>query len=242
VNAIISRHHRCLHPSPSSLRGLFFANAILLPFVAVLPSAVTASTVAVLHATAAPNQSCNPLFDLPTMYANPTLQNRCPPVRPPNGIFAEEPKHPSRGGRPWPIEIRDMVIAMHMNGDDFWDANLARMCTNYKFSLMKTVGQWICQYNFEGTALPKHAIGNRHSTWEVNGVDLINLTLFRLVRPKVYLDEVRAYMHNRNPATSPYSQSQIVRVEHRLDLTRKAASSTSDRAHLSLNMHIRYLY
>ncbi len=62
------------------------------------------------------------------------------------------------------------------------------------------------------------------------------------MHPKAYLDEVRAYVHNMNPATPPYSQSQIVRVEHMLGLTRKVASSTSDRAHLSLNMHICYLY
>jgi hypothetical protein len=73
-------------------------------------------------------------------------------------------------------------------------------------------------------------------------VDLVNLALFWLVRPKAYLDEVSAYVRNRNPTTPPYSQSQIVRVEHRLGLTRKATSSTSDRAHLPLNMHICYLY
>ena len=88
----------------------------------------------------------------------------------------------------------------------------------------------------------KRATGNRHSTREVNGVDLVNLALFRLVRPKAYIDEVRAYVHNRNPVNLPYSQSQIVRAEHRLGLTRKVASSTSDRAHLPLNMHIHYLY
>ncbi len=115
MHAIILRCRCCLHPSPSSLCSLFFADAILLPSVAALPSTVTASTVAVLHATAAPNQSCNPLFDLPTMYANPTLKNRHPHVRPPNGIFAEEPKHPSHGGRPWPFEIRNMSISMHLN-------------------------------------------------------------------------------------------------------------------------------
>jgi hypothetical protein len=210
--------------------------------VAALTSDVTASTVAALRATAAPDQSCNPLFAPPTMYANPTLQIRHPPVRPPNGIFAEEHKHPSRGGRPWPIEIINMVISMHLNGDNFGDANLARMRANYEFPLMRTVRRWICRYNFEGTTLPKHATRNRHSTREVNGVDLVNLTLFWLVRPKAYLDEARAYVHNMNPATSPYSQSQIVRAEHRLGLTRKAASFTSDRAHLPLNMHIRYLY
>ena len=88
----------------------------------------------------------------------------------------------------------------------------------------------------------KLATGNRHSTREVNGVDLVNLALFWLVRPKAYIDEVCAYVHNQNPMNLPYSQSQIVRAEHRLGLTRKAASSTSDRAHLPLNMHIRYLY
>jgi hypothetical protein len=122
---------------------LFFADAILLLSMATLPFAVTASTVAVLCATTAPDQSCNPLFDLPTMYANSTLQNRRPPMRPPNGIFAEEPKHPSHGDRPWPIKIKNMVISMHLNRDDFWDDNLARLRGNYKFPLMSTIGQWI---------------------------------------------------------------------------------------------------
>jgi hypothetical protein len=98
-----------------------------------------------------------------------------------------------------------MVISMHLNGDKFGDANLVRMHANYKFSSMRTVRRWIRWYNCEGTALPKHATGNRHSTWEVNGVDLINLTLFWLVRPKAYLDEVHTYVHNRNPATPPFS-------------------------------------
>ncbi len=163
-------------------------------------------------------------------------------MHPPNGIFAEEPKYPSHGGRPWPIEIRNMVISMHLNGVNFWDANLACMHANFKFPLMNTVKQWIFQYNFEGTTLPKLATGNRHSTQEINGVDLVNLALFWLVHPKAYLDEVRVYVHNRNPATLPYSQLQIVRAEHRLGLTRKAVSSTSDTAHLPLNMHICYLY
>jgi hypothetical protein len=44
------------------------------------------------------------------------------------------------------------------------------------------------------------------------------------------------------PHPIPYFQLQIVRAEHRLGLTRKAASSTSDREHLPLNMHIHYLY
>ncbi len=73
-------------------------------------------------------------------------------------------------------------------------------------------------------------------------MDLVDLALFWLVCPKAYLDEVCAYVHNRNPATPPYSQLQIVRAEHMLGVTKKAASSTSDGALLPSNMHICYLY
>jgi hypothetical protein len=176
------------------------------------------------------------------MYANPTLQNKRPHVHPLNGMLAEDPKHPSNGGRAWPIEIRNMIISMHLSGENFWDAAMVRMRTNYEFPSMRSVYRWIRRYNFEGTALMKRATGNRYSTREINGLDLVNLALFWLVHPKAYIDEVRAYVHNQNPMNLPYSQSQIIRVEHRLGLTRKVASSTSDRAHLPLNMHIRYLY
>ena len=60
--------------------------------------------------------------------------------------------------------------------------------------------------------------------------------------PKAYIDEVRAYVNNRNVVNPPYLQSQIVRAEQRLGLSRKAASSTSDQAYLPLNMHICHQY
>ena len=94
---------------------------------------------------------------------------------------------------------------------------------------MWTVRRWIRQYNLAGTALSKRAPGNRHSTREVHGADLVNFALFwLLVHPKAYIDEVRAFMHNQNPVNLPYSQLQSVRAEHRPGLTRKVASSTSD--------------
>ena len=44
----------------------------------------------------------------------------------------------------------------------------------------------------------------------IHGQDLVNLALFRVMRPKAYLYEVAAYdIHNRNPANPPYSNSQI---------------------------------
>jgi hypothetical protein len=125
---------------------------------------------------------------------------------------------------------------------DFNDAKLVRLHALYEFPSMRTVDQWISWYNGNGTILPKRAIGNKHSIQEVNGEDLVNITLFWLVRSKAYIDKVCAYVHNRNPANPPYSQSQIVRAEQRLGLSRKVASLTSNMAHSELNMHRHHLY
>ena len=78
--------------------------------------------------------------------------------------------------------------------------------------------------------------GYHISQQEIHGQDLVNLAIYRMVRPKAYIDEVRAYVHNQNPANPPYSQSQVVRAEQRLGLIRKAASTTSDCAYFQLNL------
>jgi hypothetical protein len=57
-----------------------------------------------------------------------------------------------------------------------------------------------------------------------------------------YIDEVRAYVHNQNPANAPYSQSQVIRAEQRLGLICKAASTTSDCAYFQLNLFRRQQY
>jgi hypothetical protein len=77
---------------------------------------------------------------------------------------------------------------------------------------------------------------------ELHGQDLINLALYQTIRPKAYIDEVRAYVHNRNPANHPYSQSQIIRAEQRLGLFQKVGSTTSDCAYLPLNQFKRDQY
>jgi hypothetical protein len=77
---------------------------------------------------------------------------------------------------------------------------------------------------------------------EVNGIDLINLALFRLVLPKAYIDEVQAYVHNCNPVNPPYSRSQIHRAEACLGLWQKVASSTSSEAYRPENIYKRNRY
>ena len=165
--------------------------------------------------------------------------NRPPPhhVRPPNGTRIATKPHPSRGGNSYSIEMREQVLAMWLNGDDMNAAWLAPLRHQHKFPCLNTCKRWWEQYNLEGNVLPKRPTGNSISEREVHGQDLVNLALFRLVRPKAYINEVRAYINNRNPGNAPYSQSQIVRAEFRLGLFRKTGSTTSDCAYLPLNLY-----
>jgi hypothetical protein len=111
--------------------------------------------------------------------------------------------------------MRQHVIAMWQNGDDLDAAWLAPLRHQKKFPCLKTCKNWIRQFQREGHARPKRKTGNLFSQREVHGEDLVNLALFRLVRPKAYIYEVAAYIHNRNPANPPYSKSQIYRAENR---------------------------
>jgi len=101
---------------------------------------------------------------------------------------------------------------------------------------------WIRQYQGEGNSRDRRPTGNHFSKHEVHGQDLVNLAVYRTVQPKAYIDKVRAYVHNRNPANMPYSRSQIGRAELRLGLHRKAASTTSDCAYLQVNLHKQFMY
>ena len=112
----------------------------------------------------------------------------------------------------------------------------------HKFPHIDTCKRWIVIFKQEGHVLPKRHTGNNHSEREVQGIDLVNLALFRLICPKAYIDEVRAYVHNRNPANRPYSPSQIHRAEERIGIWTKVASSTSNEAYRPVNLNKRSDY
>ena len=131
---------------------------------------------------------------------------------------------------------------MHLNGDDLNSPRVVRLQVRREFPSMRTVRRWLNKFNTKGTIHPMRATGNSHANWEVNGVDLVNLALFRLVCPKAYINEVRAYVHNRNRQNPPYSHSQIARAEDRLGMLRKKGSTTSNKAHSDANLHRRFLY
>ncbi|EJK47066.1 hypothetical protein THAOC_34243 [Thalassiosira oceanica] len=165
--------------------------------------------------------------------------------RAPSGLRVDEVKHPSRGGNPYGQDMREFVVALYeKEGLDHIknDLNLAVLRRDKRFPCFATCKSWIMQYQQHGHVRPKKATGNKQTRREVNGVDLYNLALFRKCYPKAYIDEVRAYVHNRNPTNKPYSKSQIYRAEERLGLTRKAGSTTSTKAYLPINLQKRRQY
>ncbi len=105
-----------------------------------------------------------------------------------------------------------------------------------QFPCWKTCKRWIQQYNNEGTTLCKCTTGNRISEREVNGQDLVNLAVNRMVHSKAYIDKVRACVHNMNPDNPPYSCAQIGCAKKRLGLHPKAASITSNCAYFYVNL------
>lgn len=139
------------------------------------------------------------------------------------GTRVTPPPHPSQGGRPYDDSMRQQVLSLHLSGFDLSDnvSNpnaewLIPQRHNKTFPCARTCKNWIKLYETEGHVNPKVHTGNKESTREINGEDLVNLALYRLVRPEAYLSEVKAYIHNRNPGNLPYSDSQIVRAEQRI--------------------------
>ena len=177
------------------------------------------------------------------MFAKHNIVTHRPPVRPPNGTRTEEKPHPSLGGNVYPPKMRDQVISLWENGADLQNSPwLADLREQKKFSCWRTCQRWIELFNSEGHTLRKRATGNRISEREVNGQDIVNLAIYRMVCPKAYIKEVRAYVHNMNPDNPPYSHSQIGRVENRLRLHQKVGSMTSDCAYFEINLFKRERY
>ena len=165
-------------------------------------------------------------------------------IRLPNGIYVPPRPHASKGGNPYPPEVRNQVIEIHETGglDALKTPELNHLRARGLFPHLDTCKRWIRQHQQTGHVLPKRATGNHHSNREIQRDDLFNLALFRLVKPKATIDECRAYIHNRNPTVAPYSKSQVVRAEQSLGLWMKVASSTSDEAYRPDNVYKRERY
>ena len=160
------------------------------------------------------------------------------------GTRTEERPHPSKGGNPYSDEMREQVIEMWLIGgmEALNAPHLLPLRHAKKFPSLPTCKRWIEQYQEEGNVRPKRATGNRPAEREIEGIDLFHLAIYRQVRPKAYIDEVRAFIHNMNNTVDPYYPCQIIRAEHRLGLSRKAASTTSECAYIPINLTKRSIY
>jgi hypothetical protein len=162
-------------------------------------------------------------------------------IRPPLGTRVKDKCHASIG-LPYPKEIREMVIQRYIRGHSLDTPDITDLRTSYDFPSMSTCYRWIDQYNQLGHVLPKRHTGNHRAERELHGQALSQLALFRCVKPKATIDEVRAYLYNIDPNVEPYSQSQIHRAETLLDLFRKRASTTSFKAYSPINLQKRRMY
>ncbi|KAK1735686.1 hypothetical protein QTG54_013849 [Skeletonema marinoi] len=160
------------------------------------------------------------------------------------GVKIKDRPHASRGGRAYPKEVREMVIEMMLSGGiaTVKSQVVKQLRAQKKFPVLQTCRRWLRQHLMRGHVLPKRKTGNKVATREITGEALVQLALYRVVRPHARLYEVRAYLANRFPNVKPYSNSQICRAEQRLGLSRKAASSTSQEAYSPKNLMKRKMY
>ncbi len=124
----------------------------------------------------------------------------------PLGMRVIKTKHARRGGNPYPPEMRETVRALWLDGGNAALRTPAldqlRMQNPSQFPHFTTCMSWIQIRLAAGHVHPKRPTGNIFSQREVNGVDLFNLTLFRLIRPKAYICEVKAYVNNMSQTTN----------------------------------------
>lgn len=153
----------------------------------------------------------------------------------PRGTFTQASSHPSNGGNPYSDDMRCDVITRFQLGLPLDTPALQALRDVYAYPSLDTCNRFINQMQHYGHVQPKRATGNHDAEREVRGQALVRLALFRCVCPAATTDEARAYLFNMDPTVLPYSPSQIDRAEKLLDLRRKAASTTCERAYLPIN-------
>jgi hypothetical protein len=167
-------------------------------------------------------------------------------LRLPLGTRVTKTKHARREGNPYPPEMHETVCALWLDGGNAAlrtpRLDQLRMQNPPQFPHFTTCMSWIQIHLAAGHVRPKRHTGNIFSQREINGVDLFNLTLFHLIRPKVYICKVKAYNNNMNPDNQPYSDSQISWAEQRLGPWLKVGSTTSDQAYRPINLLKRWNY
>ena len=163
-------------------------------------------------------------------------------LRPANGLSVAVGPHPSRGGTPYPNEVREMVIWRYEHNLPLSTPEIEEMRAEKKFPCLATCNNWIYRYIEEGHWNPRRHTGNLFAEREILGRPLEQLALFWVVHPKGTYAEARAHLFNIDPSVDPYSDSQVHRAKVLLDLRRKRASTTAEQAYTLRNLTLRHSY
>ena len=110
-------------------------------------------------------------------------------LRPLNGTRVGTKHHPSRGGNPYPPEMRLQVIRRHQLNRPMTTPEITQLRDEKAYPSIATCKRWIRQFNQLGHSRPKRATGNNFAGRQVQGEQLVQLALFRLIKPKSTLDK-----------------------------------------------------
>jgi hypothetical protein len=154
-------------------------------------------------------------------------------IRPPLQVFQGNVPHPSEcRGNPYSQDTREMAVQNRLNGNDNLPATVL-LQEQHLYPHPDTVSRYINRQREVGHARAYRHTGNARSEREVQGVNLIWLSLFRVALPKATSAEINAFLYEMNvhdPQYEIYSASQICRAEQRLHLTKKRSSTTAYQA------------
>lgn len=95
------------------------------------------------------------------------------------GVKIKDRPHASRGGRPYPKEVREMVIQMMLLGGiaTVKSQVVKQLRQQKKVPVLQTCRRWLRQHLMRGHILPKRKTGNKVATREITGEALVQLAL-----------------------------------------------------------------
>ena len=164
-------------------------------------------------------------------------------IRPPLKTTVGQQRHSSESiGKPYPKEIREQVLHRDALGLPQSTNEIRQLQLARKYPSNRSINRWRQRSINLGHLRPYRRTGNKRATRELRTNDLFNLALYRSVKPKATLYEVKAFIYSANPNNLPYSNSQLYRAETRISLTRKAASTTAYQAYAPVNLAKRHNY
>jgi transposase len=152
---------------------------------------------------------------------------------------------PTRGGtRGYSQDTRSIVLQNHLNGDEH-SPIVEQLQEQGKWPSRSSTWRWRRRMQQLGHARAFVSQGNSRAT-ALRGHLLVMMAWYRAIYPKVTAHEMNAFLFNASDQPEGqrrlYHPSQISRMEDRLGLSRKAASTTARQANHPRNLQKRWQF